>query len=370
MNRYFVDAEQFICHRRQLYYTRRALECGKMTVGILGGYISEPIDTPWKEKRWPDKLTNWLVSSFPEVTVNVENAAKGATGSESALFRVEQDILSRNCDIVFVEYAVNDKDMPSKERKLCREGLIRKLLGYEKREFDVVVVYTYYGGMLQDMLNGTLYEGVAEFEEICKHYSITSVNMGAYAFAQLQAGNVRYEEWLPDKVHAGDVGSRLYAESVMCLIEDACETAEKMDYEMPEPLFIEHWGKAHKLNHDMIRRMGPWKCVRCYRIPTVERILQTTAIGAALEFEFEGTGLVLFVRINGYAAGYRIQVDDGQWNEVIGPRPEWCYQTPDWIRSDMLYGFSRGQHHVRLETIMIPDAAGSHFELCDIGIIP
>lgn len=370
MKRKDCNTELFIRRRQPLCHFKKAMENRKITVGILGGSISEPINVPWEQQRWPDKLTNWLAASFPEVIVNVENAAKGASGSESALFRVERDIISKNCDIVFVEYAVNDKDMPAYERALCREGLLRKLLCAPNRNYDVVVVYTYYGGMLSDMLSGNLYEGIADFEKLCEHYHISSVHMGEYALSQLQAGYVRYEEWLPDTVHAGDVGSRIYAEAVKNLLEKELQNTDTRQLEIPQPMLRDNWQGAYRLDMDEIQRLGPWKCNRTYRIPTVERILQTASLGAALEFCFHGRGLELFVRVNQFAAGYRVRVDDGKWIDLSGPRPDWCKKTPDWIRSDMLTGYEPGMHYVRLETFMANGATGTNFELCDVGIIP
>ncbi len=61
----------------------------------------------------------------------------------------KRDIISRNCDIVFVEFAVNDERTAGKRERNSREGLIRKLL---KAGIDVVIVYTYSGVMLEDML--------------------------------------------------------------------------------------------------------------------------------------------------------------------------------------------------------------------------
>ncbi len=370
MKRFYPDAIQYICRRSPLYHFRQAMESGEVTVGILGGSISEQIFPSWEQQRWPDKLTSWLAASFPEVRVNVENASKAATGSESALFRVEQDILSRSCDIVFVEYAVNDKDMPELERNLCREGLLRKLLCCPDRQFDVVVVLTCYRGAIASMLAGEQYPSVADFERLCDHYRLTSVDVGAYGLSQLLAGSVRYEEWLPDTTHPGDVGSRIYAEAVEKLLEEELATAAPVDMPVPASLFPENWQYAHKLDPDSIRRVGPWRCDRVYRIPTVERMLRTASPGAALEFSFTGTGMELFVVVNAYTAGYRVRVDGGEWKELTDPRPAWCDTTPDWIRCDMLTGFTRGQHQVRLETYMAENGRGTNFELCDVGIIP
>lgn len=99
-----MDLGAYIRQRAGLPHLKKALEKGKLTIGFLGGSITEPADG----KRWSDKIVDWFALNYPEVTLNVENAAKGATGSLSAVFRMDTDLMVYDCDIVFVETAVND----------------------------------------------------------------------------------------------------------------------------------------------------------------------------------------------------------------------------------------------------------------------
>ena len=117
--------EKYIHSRRSLFHTAQAIKKGKITIGFVGGSITEPENG----KRWSDKIVDWFVFHYPGLIVNVENAAKGATGSLSAVFRVDQDILAQDCDLVFVETTVNDGP---KAWGNCREGLLRKLLSADR----------------------------------------------------------------------------------------------------------------------------------------------------------------------------------------------------------------------------------------------
>ena len=94
--------------RAPLRRTSLALARGRLTVGFLGGSITDAKTGT----RWPEPLLAWLAATRPDVALTVENAAIGATGSDLAVFRVQRDILARGCDLVFVDYAVNDDDQP------------------------------------------------------------------------------------------------------------------------------------------------------------------------------------------------------------------------------------------------------------------
>ena len=144
------DCTQYIHARRPLYHTAEAIRRGHITIGFIGGSITEPVADG---HRWSGKIIDWFVAEFPGLIVDEENAAKGATGSLNAILRVEDDILAYNCDLVFVETAVNDGE---KAWGACREGILRKLM--KNDVCDVVLTYTYSQAMYETMLAGKLPE--------------------------------------------------------------------------------------------------------------------------------------------------------------------------------------------------------------------
>jgi hypothetical protein len=398
MNSYLTDIEQFVRRRQPLRHMMKALDRGRITIGFLGGSITEPIEEPWNGKRWSDKVVNWFVGAFPDLIVNVENAAKGATGSQSAIFRVEDDIISRGCDLVFIEYAVNDGG-PSDLRSHCREGLIRKLLKDPRANYDIIVVYAYHQPMYEFMMRGEVPPSIAEFEPLCEAYRLSSVFMGDYAFRELNSGRLRYDEWLPDGLHPGDTGSNVYAVPITWLLQDeisravagtkpadssgssdssdssgSADSSEPVDLLplVPAPLFPENWEKAYKFPLDDIERHGSWRLVRVCRVPTVDRILYTASVQASLSFHFRGTGFVLFIRFSDYSSDYRYRIDGGEWIIKNDARPDWCVHVQDWIRHDLASsGLPFGGHEVVIEPIFGTNGVcrATNFELCDIGII-
>ncbi|MDG0813444.1 SGNH/GDSL hydrolase family protein [Cohnella rhizosphaerae] len=182
-------------HRGPLAKLREKLKSGAATIGFLGGSITEAAPG----YNWPEKVLAWLTETYPAVRFTVENAAIGATGSDLACFRVRRDIIDRQCDIVFVEYAVNDHYADKEIRKRAREGLIRQLLAWG--EADIVLVYTYLQAMYADMSGGRVPDSVAELEQLARHYGIGSIWAGLYAFEEVRKGRMDWDEWLPDGLH-------------------------------------------------------------------------------------------------------------------------------------------------------------------------
>lgn len=76
-------------------------------IAYFGGSITEA------GNGWRDQSFNWLKSKYPAVALSQVNAGIGGTGSDLGVFRLQKDVLSKNPDLVFVEFAVNDNALPA-----------------------------------------------------------------------------------------------------------------------------------------------------------------------------------------------------------------------------------------------------------------
>ena len=144
------------------------------------------------------------------------NSTIGATGSLCALSLAKKEFIDTSCDLVFVEYAVNDNGIDSDERMRTREGLIRKLLA---ANIDVVLVYTFYQDMFQEVDRGEIPGSISDFERLAEHYNIGSVYMANAAYDKVKRGMISWKMWLPDGTHPQHLGSYFYAEKVIEYLE-------------------------------------------------------------------------------------------------------------------------------------------------------
>ena len=357
-------------HRGGLSRTLRKLGEASLTVGFAGGSITDPRTG----QNWPEPVIAWFVETFPGVRVFVENMAIGATGSESAVFRAQRDLIDRDCDLVFVEYAVNDQGVAPGTRRKTREGLLRKLLAGQGR--DIVLTYTYGQAMYEDMAAGKIPATIAEFEQLGEHYGIGSVWMGLHAFHEVQAGRMRWEEWLPDGVHPQSRGSLSYAQSVTAFLEKeliAGPGAGRIltGNRLPAPLDNDNWQTAASVPFSDVTLTGPW-CVR--RWPTnewIDQVLDTAAIGARLSFRFDGRVLSLGLDFGKASADFRYRLDGADWQTVHLDRPQWCGDS-GWyrfvtVRDDL----PSALHEIEIEVIHgnTPECAGTNFRLAYIGVV-
>ena len=357
------------------YYTYRGMSAFRTavtrkkqaTVGFIGGSITDPRG----RQRWPEYVMNELVAAYPDVNFTVVNVAIGATGSAGAVMRCESRLIPYDCDLIFMEYAVNDNGLATDVRNASREGLIRKFL--KNTRADLVITYTYSVDFLPAMLEGKLPPSIAEYEALAEHYGIPSVFMSRYALDCELEGLVRWEEWLPDGLHPANTGSRLYAAPVVALLKAAVSDEDpKALSRETAPLFPDNWENAENLPLQKINRRGPWLIRHMMDLSEVDFVLGTSAVGAKADFSFEGTGVVLIENYGWLAADFRYRIDGGEWKEMREPRPDWISDL-GWTKELILeMGLGKGKHNFELETLP-PTGDGKHkgtiFEICNIGIL-
>ena len=89
----------------------------EVTVAFLGGSITQGTGADNE-------------NCYPNATVNYVNAGIGATGSYIGVHRCDTQVLSKNPDLVFIDFSVNDESQNNNINKLTYEGLIRKIWQY------------------------------------------------------------------------------------------------------------------------------------------------------------------------------------------------------------------------------------------------
>ncbi|THF74830.1 SGNH/GDSL hydrolase family protein [Cohnella fermenti] len=372
-------------HRGPLVHTRRALEKGRLTVGYAGGSITEYGPSA---HNWPEPVHRWLSARYPQTRIYVENAAIGATGSDLMLFRAERDLIGRGCDLIFLEYAVNDGMTPADRRMRTREGLIRKLLAGGTT--DLVIVYTYSQRMYESMMRGEIPDSIREFELLAEHYGIGSVWVGLHALREVQAGLMTWDEWLPDGLHPTHRGSWSYAQAVMEFISAELDgkvpasggrsfSRKKAASSHIPPPYMEDsgqdhaWANAALVPFEQVELEGSWLFVRPTAVlPWTDCLLCTSALGSKMSFSFAGTRLALGFDFGKRSAEFVYRIDDGEPVQSSRERPAWCGDG-GWFQLYWVGGpLERGLHRVEIEVVHgnREECGGTRFHLGLIGVIP
>lgn len=362
-----IDHLQVFRHRRPLTQTAGRIADGHLTLGFLGGSITEDGDS-----NWPGPVARWFAQTFPHTCIIVENAGMGATGSDSACLRAPREIIERGCDLTFVEYAVNDLRVASARRACTREGLIRQLLAAGQ---EVVLVHVHNPLMYDEMIAGKVPATIAEFEVLAEHYDLGSVWAGLHAFNELRAGALKLGEWLPDTVHPTHRGSWSYANAVIEFLRDELHNPSIPHGAalrvLPPPLSPHHWQGAALLPLTAVNTTGPWVLRRVHNHLHTGQVLESHTPGARACFDFTGRGLVLVFEYGKRSAELIYRIDGGGWVPVARERHDWggdCGMVQPLLISDEM---TPGAHTFEMEIIHgnRPDCTGTECRLALIGVL-
>ena len=230
--------------------------------------------------------------------------------------------------------------------------------------------------MLDEMLAGTVPATVAEFERLAEHYAIGSVWMGLHSLREVMAGQMRWEEWLPDGVHPQHRGSLSYAQSVIAFLEHeliASPSKRKIlsGENMPAPLNAMNWEHAHALPFSAVRLDGPWIIRRWTKYSWIDQVLETAAVGAKLSFDFAGRALTLGFDFGTTSSEFRYRLDGSAWQVSRRDRPVWC-GPEGWYRvSTIAEDLQPGRHTFELEVIHgnSENCTGTNCRLALIGVV-
>lgn len=163
-------------------FAAKAESGAPVTVAYLGGSITEM-------NGWRNLTTEWLRKEYPKAKIKEVAAAIGGTGSDLGVFRVGHDALSHDPDLLFVEFATNDRGKTSETIVRQIEGIVRQAWA-KNAKTDIVFVYTITHHAVPEYAKGGTQPTVEAMEKVAAHYGIPSADFGYRVMAELNAGRL------------------------------------------------------------------------------------------------------------------------------------------------------------------------------------
>ena len=280
-------------------------------VAFLGGSITEM-------DGYRPLVCDTLKNRFPETQFNFINAGIGSTCSTTGAFRLENDVLSYGrVDLLFVEFAVNDKGDAFHAARECirgMEGIVRHAR-HNNPCMDIVFLYTTDPSSVSDFQNGITPMVIASHHKVAAHYKVSDVYLAREIADLIKAEKLDWNQF--GGVHPSLYGNTIYAKRIAKLFDLAwskplAENSEPEPYFMPkEPLDEYNYGQGRHIKYEQVYIINDWEI----GVPQWENIdgtkeerfcqipmLSAEKPGATLALSFSGTAVGVYV-VAGLDAG-------------------------------------------------------------------
>jgi lysophospholipase L1-like esterase len=182
-----------------------------ITIAFLGGSITEGAGASDKENCYVSLVYKWWCEKFPKINVNLINAGIGGTSSYLGLHRLEADVLSKDVDLVFVEFAANDTDTDFSEDSY--EQIIRRLLYGDEKPAVVLLFTTTESGYNMQQIE----------QYLGSYYELPMISYGNGVLAAINEGYIKWSDISVDTVHPNDYGHAIFANIITRYLDGVYE---------------------------------------------------------------------------------------------------------------------------------------------------
>ena len=341
------------------------LERGQaVRIVYLGGSITNAND------GWRPQSLKWFQEQYPNTKIEGINAAISGTGSDLAAFRLKQDVLGYEPDLLFVEFAVNDGWTSDGRIQRAMEGVVRQTWR-ARPSCDIVFVYTIHSGMLKELQAGELPHTVKSHEIVADHYGIPSVLFGLEVARLEREGKLIFTANWPqteaekaalegkilfsaDGAHPYAQGHALYVQALARSIVKMKDVGRYGPHALPQPLFADNFEHVTLTPASKAHLSAGWRKLDPAKDPVAKEfskelpeVWMAEKPGETITVRFRGTSLMVFDAVGPDCGQIIVTVDDG--------KPRIVPRFDAWCESHRVYCFTaaadlpEGLHTVKME---------------------
>ncbi|MDO5580742.1 MAG: SGNH/GDSL hydrolase family protein [Planctomycetia bacterium] len=318
--------------------TLARLEKGEQVrIAYLGGSITA-------QNGWRVQSMDWFRKQYPSAKLEEIHAAIGGTGSSLGVFRLDQDVLQYNPELVFVEFAVNDGGTSPQNIWCSMEGIVRKIWKAAPKT-EIAFVYTFSVGQEKCILAGNCSRAASAMEMLADFYGIPSVNFCVPVVQLEQEGKLVYKAPKPeegkihfstDGVHPLPAGHEIYTK----LLADAFTEMKKMDRpshmidyasKLDHSFVKDNWenAKAIPIRESMLS--GSWNLLdpqdpqrKSFEKRLGSAIYTSGTPGSSLKFRFKGSKAMIYDLLGPNAGQVWITVDGVKSKHPVARFDSYC----------------------------------------------
>ena len=304
-------------------------------VAYLGGSITA-------QEGWRVKSLGWFKQRFPNASFSEINAAIGGTASDFGAFRLSDQVLKFNPDLVFVEFAVNDDGAPAEKIIRTIEGIVRQIWQHNPYT-DICFIYTTKQTYLKAAPNGQLPETAEVMEKVAEKYQIPTINFG-FEVAKLVNNNqlvIRGESselkgvkvFSSDGVHPYiETGHAIYQSVIMRSFESMIDSkpGKPSKHTLKKPLADDCYSNPQMIDFTAGELSKNWEILQIKDVSAFKNFGQfltkfgkASQSGESLTIRFKGKTIGVYDFMGPDAGKVQVEID-GIVKDTVSRFDPWC----------------------------------------------
>lgn len=313
-----------------------------VTIVYLGGSITYGAGVPYDQREtatWRAKISKYFDEKFPNKHFTHVNAGLSGTGTDMGIMRLERDVLSKNPDYVFIEFAVNDIGKTAASRHM--ESIVRSLQSLPKVPYITFVYTARYNSGTQSLQNNS-----EAHETVAQYYGIPSIDMKTnLEDAILSTGSMEdgdnVKKWLVDFTHPTADGYGCYAEVIRQALESGAYYVRPQVKEQKLDINAAPLSTKWIAAKDVVKN-GSWTENNNANYGCG---LTSSTVGDTLEFTFSGPVFGLQHRIDRAGGKYKLYIDGRE----LGTVDTYYKTTSQGVLGHQEFALGAGEHRVKIE---------------------
>ena len=285
----------------------------KLTMAYLGGSITEM-------GKYTTPFSSYVKSTFAKGGFTEVNAGLSGTSSVVGLVRSEPNVISKNPDIVFVEFSVNDhEDIMYKK---CFESVIKRFLDLPNEPAVIILIHRAKSG----------FSSQAQMVPVGENFNIPIISMDNALTKAFNSGYLSQGDYFSDDYHPHDKGGKLVSDCLSYFFRQAMRTENRSDsYTVPsKTVYGTEYENCKYINpKDMGGfNAGSWTAGGGYNGGQVLPYSYTVNGGSPMTFTAQGKGLIIVFKANSSGMGSCDVTVNGKTTKVSGNK-QYCWGGPD-----------------------------------------
>lgn len=353
MQKFYSDSIYSMGNTARLRQKVEQAESGqKTTVAYIGGSITEGngLDTCYAKRSY-----NYFAQTFGTGNnVSYVNAGLSGTSSVVGLMRAQNDILSKEADVIFIEFSVNDH--PEEIYKKSFESLIKQCLSQPNDPAVIVLITRAKGG----------YSMQEQMVKSARNFDVPIISMDTALTKAFESGTLNKEDYYSDEYHPHAAGNALISDCISYYYRQALKTENmSTEYTIPETSAYGSeyaTGTIIPINELTNFNAGSFKTSSHPRFPYAFEFQKGSA-NQPMTFTTTGKGIFIVYKSNQNSSLGILDVTvNGQKSSINGNR-QYAWGGPE---SDCAYfQNTSGELNVSLKM----QNAGTDFSIWGIGVV-